>query len=153
MNLLRHRCIIRYPTTTHGMLAATSGLTTKQDKLYRTSQASKPVMHLALCTLSILKILNAFTYLRLLLYEVKCPSSFEDYPTVDATICETYKQASQLSGLLEEGAATRSSWMLRNLFAIMLQQCAMSNPQQLWDNHKANLAGECIGVLLNKRHN
>ena len=31
-------------------------------------------------------------YPRLLLHEVKGPTSFEDLQTVDATICETYKQ-------------------------------------------------------------
>ena len=34
--------------------------------------------------------------------------------------------------------------MLRNLFAIMLQTCAISNHQQLWDNHKENLAEDIL---------
>ena len=42
------------------------------------------------------------------------------------------------------GSRNRSPWMLQNLFAIMLQTCAMSNPQQLWDNHKENLAEDIL---------
>ena len=93
-------------------------------------------------------------YRRLLLYAVKSPIYFEDLRTVNATICDTYKQACQLRGLLEDdthwnstlekAAAARSPWMLQNLFAIMLQTCAMSNPQQLWDNHKKNLAEDIL---------
>ena len=37
-----------------------------------------------------------YFYLKLLLHEVKGPTSFEDLRTVIATICETYKQACQL---------------------------------------------------------
>lgn len=34
--------------------------------------------------------------------------------------------------------------MLRNLFAVMLLSCNMSNPLQLWENHKENLSEDIL---------
>ena len=41
---------------------------------------------------------------------------------------------------LSEAAKTDSSTKLRYLFAIMLLTCGLSNPEQLWENHKDSLS-------------
>ncbi|GBO22489.1 hypothetical protein AVEN_2212-1 [Araneus ventricosus] len=70
------------------------------------------------------------------------------------TACETFKQACELRGLLEddphckstldEAATTHSARMLRDLFAVMLQTCSMSNPTELWNLHKENMAEDVL---------
>ncbi|GFY77537.1 ATP-dependent DNA helicase [Trichonephila inaurata madagascariensis] len=37
-----------------------------------------------------------------------------------------------------------SPQMLRDLFAVMLQVCAMSNPNQLWINHQESLSEDIL---------
>ncbi|GBM03504.1 hypothetical protein AVEN_95400-1 [Araneus ventricosus] len=93
-------------------------------------------------------------HLRLLLHEVLGPTSFSDLKTVNGTVCETFKQACELRGLLEddphwkstldEAATTHSARMLRDLFAVMLQTCSMSNPTELWNLHKENMAEDIL---------
>ncbi|GBO12163.1 hypothetical protein AVEN_14835-1 [Araneus ventricosus] len=93
-------------------------------------------------------------HLRFLLHEGQRPMSFTDLRTFDGRVCETYKQACQLRGLLEdvehwnkaleEAAASRSPKILRNLFAVMLQICSMSSPKQLWMDHKENLSEDIL---------
>ncbi|XP_070203407.1 uncharacterized protein [Littorina saxatilis] len=93
-------------------------------------------------------------YLRLLLHSLQGPTSFQNLRTVDDQVCSTYKQACQLRGLLEddahwnstleEAAATQTPDRLRNLFAIMLHNCELANPQELWDNHKESMAEDII---------
>ncbi|GBL83289.1 hypothetical protein AVEN_110618-1 [Araneus ventricosus] len=80
--------------------------------------------------------------------------SFTDLRTLDGRVCETYKQACQLRGLLEddehwnkaleEEAASRSPKILRNLFPAMLQTCSMSSTEQLWMDHKENLSEDIL---------
>ena len=41
-------------------------------------------------------------FLRLLLHEVKGPTSFDDLKTVDGTVCSTYREACLKLGLLED---------------------------------------------------
>ncbi|GFQ65014.1 ATP-dependent DNA helicase [Trichonephila clavata] len=65
-----------------------------------------------------------------------------------------YKEACQVRGLLEndehwnatleEAAFMHSPRMLRDLFAVMLQVCAVSNPNQLWINHQENLSEDIM---------
>ncbi|GBN38665.1 hypothetical protein AVEN_17120-1 [Araneus ventricosus] len=93
-------------------------------------------------------------HMRLLLHEVRSPMSFIDLRTFEGRVCETYKQACQLRGLLEydehwnkaleEEAASRSPKILRNLFAVMLLTCPMSSPKQLWMDHKEKLSRSSI---------
>ncbi|XP_035223759.1 uncharacterized protein LOC118196414 [Stegodyphus dumicola] len=93
-------------------------------------------------------------HLRLLLHEVRGPTSFTDLRTVQGRVCNTFKEACQLQGLLEndehwntaleEAAASRSPKMMRNLFAVMLQTCSMSGPEQLWMNHRENLSEDIL---------
>lgn len=82
----------------------------------------------------------------MLLHEVRGPKSFADLKTVNGRVCQTFREACHLRGLLEddshwdatlaEAAVSSSANQLRNLFAIMLLYCGLSNPQQLWENHK-----------------
>ena len=88
--------------------------------------------------------------LRLLLHTVRGPTSFQELRTVNGQICETYRQACQLSDLLdddthwnttlEEAATNHSPAKLRDLFAIMISTCGLSDPAQLWENPKESLA-------------
>jgi hypothetical protein len=93
-------------------------------------------------------------FLRLLLHTVRGPTSFEDLRTVNGRICATFREACQIRGLLEddthwdatmaEAAATKSSARLRNLFAILLITCGLSNPRQLWESHKESLTEDVL---------
>ncbi|XP_073518740.1 uncharacterized protein [Phyllobates terribilis] len=69
-------------------------------------------------------------YLRMLLHVVKGPTSFSDLKKVGGHVCETFTEACQRKGLLEndghwditlsEAAATQTPKRLRHLFAIIL---------------------------------
>lgn len=93
-------------------------------------------------------------YLRLLLHHVKGPSSFNDLKTVNSIVCETYRQACQLQGLLEddqhwvltlqEASISDAPVKLRNLFAIILSTCAPSNPLELWNSFKDKLSYDIL---------
>ena len=88
-------------------------------------------------------------FLRLLLHEVRGPTSFQHLKTVAGAVCESYREACLRLGLLEddanwnatltEAAVSKSAGQLRNLFAIMLCNCSISAPVQLWDKHKNTL--------------
>ncbi|KIH67418.1 hypothetical protein ANCDUO_02256 [Ancylostoma duodenale] len=89
-------------------------------------------------------------YLRLLLHTVRGPTSFIDLKTVDGEVCETYREACQRRGLLEndqhldttlaEACQTCFPPQLRTLFAIIITSCAPSNPQSLWEKYKESLS-------------
>ncbi|GFR12144.1 ATP-dependent DNA helicase [Trichonephila clavata] len=93
-------------------------------------------------------------HLRLLLHEVPGPMSFQYLKTIEGRICSSYKEACQVRGLLEndehwnatleEAAFVHSPRMLRDLFAVMLQVCALSNPNQLWINHRESLSEDIL---------
>ncbi|GFQ70139.1 ATP-dependent DNA helicase [Trichonephila clavata] len=93
-------------------------------------------------------------HLRLLLHEVPGPTSFQYLKTFEGRICSNYKEACQVRGLLEndehwnatleDAAFMHSPRMLRDLFAVMLQVCAVSNPNQLWINHQENLSEDIL---------
>ncbi|GFT29872.1 ATP-dependent DNA helicase [Trichonephila clavipes] len=98
-------------------------------------------------------------HLRLLLHEVPGPTSFQYLKTIEGRICSNYKEACQVRGLLEndehwnatleEAAFVHSPRMLRDLFAVMLQVCAISNPNQLWINHQESLSEDILHQELN----
>ncbi|XP_055924562.1 uncharacterized protein LOC129956657 [Argiope bruennichi] len=77
-------------------------------------------------------------HLRLLLHEVIGPTFFSDLKTFNGIVCETFKQACELRGLLDddshwkstldEAATTHSGRMLLDLFAVILHTCCVSNP-------------------------
>ena len=89
-------------------------------------------------------------YLRLLLHEVKGPTSFADLRTVDEVVCETYHEACLELGLLaddkqwektlEEASIFHSAPRLRSLFSIILCHCRVSDPFALWNRFKDELS-------------
>ncbi|CAH0393878.1 unnamed protein product [Bemisia tabaci] len=82
-------------------------------------------------------------YLRLLLHKVCGPTSFSDLKTVDGQIHTTYQAACKALGLLEddrhweltlqEACMTNHPYKIRELFAVMLIFCQISDSQFLWD--------------------
>ena len=92
-------------------------------------------------------------YLRLLLHTVHGPTSFDDVRTVDDQVCETYRQACQLRGLLQDdehwlGAllqAAESSHpaAIRHLFSIM-SFCEVSDPLRLWNEFREAMSEDYL---------
>ena len=86
-------------------------------------------------------------YLRMLLHHDHCmgKSGFEDLRTIDNEVCETYQDTCRLLGLLQddqewdnvltEGAATKLSSALRELFMTILFFSMPSNPVDLFERH------------------
>ncbi|RCN34924.1 hypothetical protein ANCCAN_19224 [Ancylostoma caninum] len=93
-------------------------------------------------------------YLRLSLHTVRGPTSFTDLKTVDGEVCETYREACQRRGLLEndkhwdttlaEACLTCFPSQLRSLFAIIITSCAPSNPRSLWEKYKESLTEDIL---------
>ena len=87
--------------------------------------------------------------MRLLLNAVKGPQSFDSLCTVNGTVYPTFRDACYRHGLLEDdshwdntladAAATNMPVQLRQLFAIMLHTCDLSQPMQVWEKHKDSL--------------
>ncbi|XP_044735689.1 uncharacterized protein LOC123297922 [Chrysoperla carnea] len=93
-------------------------------------------------------------YLRMLLHEIRGPTSFTDLRTVNGYLCQTYREACQRLGLLEndnhweltlqEATLTASAEQIRELFAIILTTCNPSNPKQLWDSFKRSMSDDIL---------
>ena len=85
-------------------------------------------------------------YLRLLLVNVRGPTSFESLRTVNGTVCATFREACQQLQLLEhdnhwnqtmdDAIAASHATEVRTLFAMIIATCQPSNPRQLWDTYK-----------------
>ena len=81
-------------------------------------------------------------YLRTLLTTNKGATSFEDLCTFDGYLCNTYREACLMHGLLEDDSEWRlclqeagdmaSGYQLCNLFVIILHDCSPSDPLSLW---------------------
>ncbi|XP_072947724.1 uncharacterized protein [Epargyreus clarus] len=92
--------------------------------------------------------------LRMLLNVVQGPTSFLDLKTVDGQELETFRQACEKLGLLEddnhwdatmeEAVLCRSPSQIRELFAILICTCGLSNPLQLWDKYKSALSEDIL---------
>ena len=86
-------------------------------------------------------------YLRMLLHHDHCKGkkSYEDLRTVDGNCLETYQEVCRVLGLLQddkeweevlsEGAATKMSSALRELFVIILMFCYPANPLELFNKY------------------
>lgn len=102
-------------------------------------------------------------YLRLLLHVVRGPTSFSDLKTVQGQVCETFRQACEMHGLLEddshceltlqEAADTRSPERLRHLFALLLTTGTMSNPLSLWEKYKMAMSEDILHQLRRQNPN
>jgi hypothetical protein len=93
-------------------------------------------------------------FLRLLLHAVRGPTSFASLKTIDRETCETFREACQKHGLLEndqhwdttmsEASMSCFPAQLRGLFAIILTTCGPSNPKALWEKYKENLSEDIL---------
>ena len=89
-------------------------------------------------------------FLRMVLHEVRGPTSFNNLKTFDGQVCATYQEACFKRGLLEsdqhwgdaltEASLSRLPGHLRHLFAMMLQMCEVSDPLGLYKKHKESLS-------------
>lgn len=93
-------------------------------------------------------------FLRLLLINVRGPTSFQHLKTVDGQICTTYREACQNLHLLEndthwestleDASNTCHPHQIRTLFAIILTTCFPSNPSNLWDKYKDFMSDDIL---------
>ncbi|XP_071577140.1 uncharacterized protein [Temnothorax nylanderi] len=93
-------------------------------------------------------------YLRLLLHTIRGPTSFISLKTVNGEVCQTYREACQKHGLLEnnkhwettlfEASLTCFPGQLRNLFAIIITTCGPSNPNSLWETYKESMSEDIL---------
>lgn len=89
-------------------------------------------------------------YLRMLLFVVCGPTSFEDLRTYDGNVYNLYQEACQARGMLEndtqwinalsDAFLTESDRNIRDLFAMILTQCHVSDPVALYRQFKEGLA-------------
>lgn len=93
-------------------------------------------------------------FLRLLLINVRGPTSFEQLRTVNGQVCATYREACQLLQLLEcdthwdttiqDATISRHPTHIRTLFTIILTTCFPSNSKQLWDKYKNDMSEDIL---------
>ncbi|XP_021729322.1 uncharacterized protein LOC110696338 [Chenopodium quinoa] len=89
-------------------------------------------------------------FLRLLLLNVRSPTSFEDLRTVDGCLYSTFQEAALKRGLIEdddtanstmaEACETHMPAALRRLFATVLMFCQPRDPATLWNTYYPFLA-------------
>ncbi|XP_050065709.1 uncharacterized protein LOC126554705 [Aphis gossypii] len=85
-------------------------------------------------------------YLRLLLVNVRGPTSFQQLRTVDGELCVSYREACQRLQLLENDAhwdqtlndavISSHAHQIRTLFSIIISTCFPSSPIDLWIKYK-----------------
>ena len=88
-------------------------------------------------------------FMRMLLYNVKGPQSFEDLKTVENEVCETYQAACIKVGLFEgddeiekslrEAASIKFGSALRHCFVTLMVYAMPSNPRELYETFKREL--------------
>lgn len=93
-------------------------------------------------------------YLRLLLVNVRGPTSFESLRTVNGDLCATYREACQRLNLLEndshwdftlgDAIVSASAAQIRTLFAIIISTCFPSNPSDLWNKYKDHMSDDIL---------
>ncbi|XP_055924684.1 uncharacterized protein LOC129956768 [Argiope bruennichi] len=95
-----------------------------------------------------------YFYLRLLLLDVRGPTSFESLRTVNGIVRSTFRTACQEFNLLEndnhwdmtmaEATISASPNQISVLFAVILSTCFPSNPRDLWNKYKDNMSEEIL---------
>jgi ATP-dependent DNA helicase PIF1 len=93
-------------------------------------------------------------YLRLLLVNVRGPTSFESLRTINSVVCPTFRAACQQLNLLEndthwdmtiaEAIVSASPSQIRTLFAIIISTCFPSNPRELWNKYKGDMSEDIL---------
>lgn len=96
-------------------------------------------------------------YLRLLLINVRGPTSFKQLRTVNNHECASYREACQELNLLEndghwdtslaDASNTAPPHQIRTLFAIILTTCFPSNPKDLWEKYKDYMSEDILHRL------
>jgi hypothetical protein len=96
-------------------------------------------------------------YLRLLLINVRGPTSFEYLRTVNGQKCPTNKAACERLQLLEndshwemtlaDASLISSASQIRTLFAILLTTCFPSTPDKLWEMYKDSMSEDLLHSL------
>nr|XP_042906016.1 uncharacterized protein LOC122270892 [Parasteatoda tepidariorum] len=86
------------------------------------------------------------SYLRLLLINVRGPTSFQELKTVNGHVCAAFREACQKLSLLENDAHWDISLadasnkaqpqQIRTLFSSILTTCFPANPKDLWEKYK-----------------
>ena len=89
-------------------------------------------------------------------------TSFQDLRTINGQVYETYKDACETRGLLEddgewlqclrEAALMRTGSQLRNLFTIILLHCAPVRPGHLWEQTRMHLCDDLQYQLIHRLH-
>lgn len=79
--------------------------------------------------------------------------------TVDLIVCNTFKEACQLRGLLDDdrewiyclrdAVPMSTGYQLRSLFVVILLHCEPISPQELWDRFKHSLCDDLRVRLIN----
>jgi hypothetical protein len=92
-------------------------------------------------------------FLRMLLYNVRTPTSFEDLRTYRGTVLPTFQDACLAHGLLEsdnewhtcltEAGFIQTGSQLRSLFTMILINNSPANPLALFTAHSTNLSDDC----------
>ncbi|XP_053968313.1 uncharacterized protein LOC128869734 [Anastrepha ludens] len=93
-------------------------------------------------------------YLRLLLVNVRGPTSFQHLRTVNGVLCGTYREACQHLGLLEndthwdhtleDAVISSNAKQIRTLFSIILSTCFPSTPTDLWHKYKDHMTEDML---------
>ncbi|CAF4836778.1 unnamed protein product [Pieris macdunnoughi] len=93
-------------------------------------------------------------YLRLLLVNVRGPTSFKHLRTINGVLCGTYREACQHLGLLEndthwdhtleDAVISSNAKQIRTLFSIILSTCFPSTPTDLWHKYKDHMAEDIL---------
>ncbi|XP_060210557.1 uncharacterized protein LOC132637494 [Lycium barbarum] len=91
-------------------------------------------------------------YLRLLLMQVRGPTSYADLLTVNGEPCSTFRESVEKRGLLHcdnsliecmyEVADYQMPYSLRCLFATLLVYCSPANPRKLWEQFEESMTGD-----------
>ena len=102
-------------------------------------------------------------YLRLLLHEVRGPTSFTTLKTVAGIVHPTFHSACKSLGLLEddanwdhtleEASLFHSPNRIRDLFAVILVFCQVGDPENLWKKHRGSLAEDIKRQIERERGN
>ena len=89
-------------------------------------------------------------FLRMLLYNVKGPKSYEDLRTVNGKVCYSFQEACIKLGLFEddleiekcltEAATVKFPKQFRQLFVTLMTQAIASNPRDLFEKFKSELS-------------
>ena len=101
-------------------------------------------------------------FLRMLLYNVPGPTSFEDLRTYQGILYPTFQDGCLARGLLEsddewdmcltEAGFIQTGSQLRNLFAMILINNSLANPLSLFNTHFPNLSDDCCYKLQYQFH-